>query len=47
MGKYHYIIYQTYPKSIIHSGTIWAFSEKHAHRRLRKIVKDNFYVIYK
>lgn len=47
MGKYHYIIYKTYPNNILYNGTIWAFSEKHAHRRLRKIVKDNFYVIYK
>lgn len=47
MGKYKYIIFERYPNNILSNGVIWAFSEKHAHKRLRRLAENKFYVVYK
>ena len=47
MGTYYYIIYNRYPNDIKESGTVWAFSLKHANKKISKIVGEHFYVLHK
>ena len=45
MGKYQYIIYNSYPSKIQSQGEFWAWSLKHAYRKIVELANDKFFTI--
>jgi hypothetical protein len=45
MGKYKYIIYNSYPNKIENEGEVWAFTLRLAYKKITKLANDKFFTV--